>query len=88
MNSSLLDQAISAFTGYQRPSKFSFDGLDAEERAAYRNQGFMEQYLGVKGQIYDPAQTADQRERNIYRWGRVSANADCATQEDGSSPCE
>jgi RHS repeat-associated protein len=61
----------------------SWTGLVKEETEAYTNQGYAEQALHIKGQIYDPTDTkpgADKRRENrIGFYARASANKTCGS---------
>jgi RHS repeat-associated protein len=63
------------------PTKPSWEGRKKMESEAYRNQGYMEQALHMKGQIYDPTDHrpgADtSRESRIDSAARGSANISC-----------
>ena len=81
---------LGSFVTASRPS---WSGLLREERQAYTNQGYMEQALHIKGDIYDPTDVGpgseSRREGRIDQGARRSANSDCGggSVGEGGSVC-
>jgi RHS repeat-associated protein len=87
-DTSFLGRLADGYYGVVQYSLPSFDGEIKNEESAYRTQGFMEQYLKMKGEIYDPTATQDQIENRIHSMALKSANVTCASKADGSPTCD
>lgn len=84
----LLYEAISGImTGQSWDRRPSYEYERNSERAAYTNQGYMERYEGVSGQIYAPNQSERQRQGNIEMYSGLSAGHACTDSNTGAMIC-
>ena len=87
MHYDFLGDVWGQLTGHPTDKRMSYEYIRNGEREAYTNQGYMEQYEGVPGEIYAPHQSESQRQGNIERYSNFSAGKDCTDSQTGAMIC-